>query len=87
MTGTPASCGYFAARKNRGLCDTIPKAFESASCTAVAMDEGFVWSSMISGTSLCPLTPPSAFCRAIRALNPAGDVPFSDAPSPVRSVM
>ena len=46
---------------------------EMALCTAVAIWVGFVWSSMTSGTSLCPFTPPLAFCRAMRALKPAGD--------------
>src|SRR5580704_10707330 len=42
---------------------------------------------MTTGTSLCPLTPPSAFCRSIRALKPAGDDEFWGPPGPVRSVM
>src|SRR5580704_9865726 len=41
---------------------------------------------MTRGTSLWPCTPPWAFCRAMRALNPAGDVPFWDEPGPVSSV-
>ena len=83
----PACWGYLAARKNNGLCDTTANAFESASWTAVAMADGLVWSSMINGTSLCPFTPPSAFCRASRALNAPGDVESSDAPGPVIDVM
>ena len=31
----PCCWGYLAARKKSGLCETIPNAFESASCTAV----------------------------------------------------
>ena len=64
----------------------MPNALESASWTAVAISDGLVWSSMTSGTSLCPFTPPSAFCRSMRASNPAGEVEFSAPPSPVRSV-
>ena len=84
----PACCGYLAARNISGLCETMPKApLEMALCTAVAISLGLVWSSMTSGTSLCPLTPPCAFCRAVRAWKPAGDVEFWEPPSPVMSVM
>ena len=82
----PSCWGYLAARKNSGLCDTMPKAFESASCTAVAISVGLVWSSRTRGTSLCPFTPPSAFCRSILALKAPGDVASSDAPGPVIDV-
>ena len=83
----PCCWGYLAARKNSGLCETMPKAFESASWTAVAISDGLVWSSMTSGTSLCPSTPPSAFWRSIRASNAEGDEESSDAPGPVMEVM
>ena len=86
VTGMPCSCGYFAARKKSGLCETIANAFESASCTAVAISDGLVWSSMTSGTNLCPCTPPSAFCKSRRASNAAGDDPSSGAPGPVTDV-
>src|SRR5271167_199504 len=42
---------------------------------------------MTRGTSLCPLTPPSAFCMSMRALKPAGESPSWVAPSPVTEVM
>ena len=38
-------------------------------------------------TILCPLTPPSAFCSAMRALNPAGAWLNSEEPSPVSDVI
>src|ERR1700678_2008884 len=41
---------------------------------------------MTRGISLWPFTPPSAFCRSMRASNPDGELAFSEAPSPVRSV-
>jgi hypothetical protein len=86
VTGTPAWFGYLAARNISGLCETMPNALESASCTAVLIWDGLVWSSITKGTSLCPSTPPSAFWRSRRASKPAGEVAFSDPPSPVRSV-
>ena len=47
------------------------------------MTVGLVWSSMTSGTNLCPFTPPMAFCASIRAMNPDCDPPSWDAPAPV----
>ena len=80
--------GYLAARKNSGLVETMPKApLERASCTAVAISVGLVWSSRTMPEILCPFTPPSAFCSAMRALNPAGAWLNSDAPSPVSEVI
>jgi hypothetical protein len=74
--------------KKSGLWETMPNApFEMALWTAVAMMEGLVSSSMMRGTSLCPFTPPSAFCKSIRAVKPAGDDASSDAPGPVRELM
>jgi hypothetical protein len=60
---------------------------ESAPCTAVAIAEGLVWSSSTVPTSLCPFTPPSAFCIAIRALNPAAAWLNSADPGPVSDVI
>ena len=65
----------------------MPKALESASCTAVAMAVGLVWSSITSGTNLCPCTPPWAFCRSIRASKACGELEVSGAPAPLREVM
>ena len=66
----------------------MPKALESASCTAVAISEGLVWSSMTSGTSLCPF---DAALGVLQVQSGPRSRPvscaFSDAPSPVRSVM
>ncbi len=88
VTGTPCWLGYLAARKNSGLVETMPKApLEMASCTAVAISVGLVWSSRTMPESLWPLTPPSAFCRAMRALNPAGAEVNSDDPGPVSEVI
>ena len=66
----------------------MPKApLEMASCTAVAISVGLVWSSRTMPESLWPLTPPSAFCRAMRALNPAGAGLNSEDPGPVSEVI
>ena len=72
VTGTPCWLGTLSARKNRGLVDTMPSApLERASWTAVDTPDGLVWSSMTMPVSLWPFTPPCAFCKAMRALNPA----------------
>ena len=49
--------------------------------------EGLVWSSMTCGTSLCPSTPPSAFCIVDPGVEPAGELASSAAPGPVTDVM
>ncbi len=51
--------------------------------TAVGLD----WSSMTRGTILCPLMPPSAFCREMRARKPSGASLNSGPASPVSEVM
>ena len=86
VTGTPCWFGYLSARKNSGLVDTMPIApLERASWTAVATPDGLVWSSRTIPVSLCPLTPPSAFCSATRALNPAAAWLNSEAPAGQRA--
>src|ERR1700693_1376053 len=84
VTGTPCWFGYLSARKNSGLVETRPKApLDRASWTAEEIAVGLVWSSRTMPESLWPLTPPSAFCRAMRALNPAGAVLNWEDPGPV----
>ena len=51
-----------------------PGSSRRASWTAVAISVGLVWSSRTTPLILWPSIPPSAFCRAIRALKPAGGV-------------
>src|SRR6202044_3396714 len=88
VTGTPCWFGVLSARKNKGLSETIPSApLDRADWTAVATSVGLVWSSRTTPTILWPFTPPSAFCMAIRALNPTGALLNSDEPSPVSDVI
>ena len=59
---------------------------EIANWTPVASRLGLVWSSMTSGTSLWPFTPPWAFWRAMRARKPWGVSWKSGAARPVVEV-
>ncbi len=84
MTGTLAWLGYLAAAKKTGLFATIPMApLESASWVPVTTAVGLVWSSIISGTSLWPCTPPAAFCWSRRARKPFWELAYSGEPGPV----
>ena len=88
VTGTPCWFGALSARKKRGLTDTMPTApLESAFWTAVATSVGLVWSSRTTPVILWPLTPPSAFCIAMRELKPTAAWLNSEDPSPVSEVI
>src|ERR1700722_11161890 len=88
VTGRLACWGYLSAKKNRGLVDTMPAGFfDTASWTAAATSVGLVWSSRTTPVILWPSIPPSTFCRAMRALKPAGALLNSDEPSPVSEVI
>ena len=88
VTGTPACWGYLAIWSVKTDWDTTPiTPLEMASCTPVAAEAGLVWSSMTSGTSLWPFTPPLAFCAESAASNTL-TVPMScEAAAPVCELM
>ena len=72
---------------DRDQADGAPLLDKAAWIAVGANPDGLVWSSSTMPTILCPLTPPSAFCRAMRALKPAGALLNSDEPSPVSEVI
>ena len=58
VTGMPCWFGYLAARKNSGLVETMPTApLDRASCTAVAISVGLVWSSRTIPVDLVAVDP------------------------------